>query len=114
MSDELYDELSDLFNRIGFGGRKGPEMRALLSYLFDEDEARTALSLSPFAPESPQKVAERMGEDPGIMAERLDQMADKGHCFLPLPILITSRDLQGAWIYKCLVVRVLLPGATAV
>jgi electron transport complex protein RnfB len=78
MSDELYDELSDLFNRIGFGGRKGPEMIALLSSLFNEDEARTALNLSPFAPESPQQVAERMGEDPETMARRLDEMADKG------------------------------------
>jgi len=78
MSDELYEQLSDLFNKIGFGGRKGPEMIALLKSLFAEDEARTALNLSPFAPEAPEKVAERMGEDPALMAERLDKMADKG------------------------------------
>jgi NAD-dependent dihydropyrimidine dehydrogenase PreA subunit len=78
MSDELYDQLSDLFNKIGYGGRKGPEMRALLKSLFNEDEARTALNLSPFAPEAPARVAERMGEDPDLMARRLDEMADKG------------------------------------
>jgi hypothetical protein len=78
MSDELYDQLSDLFNKIGFGGRKGPEMNALLQSLFNEDEAATALNLSPFAPEPPASVAERMGEDPDILAGRLDEMADKG------------------------------------
>nr|QIV52822.1 4Fe-4S ferredoxin [uncultured bacterium] len=78
MSDELYDQLSDLFNKIGFGGAKGPEMNALLQALFDEEEAKTALNLSPFAPEAPEKVAARMGEDPGVMAQRLDEMAAKG------------------------------------
>ena len=78
MSDELYEQLSDLFNRIGFGGRKGPDMIALLRSLFAEDEARTALNLSPFAPEAPVKVAERIGEDPDALAERLDDMANKG------------------------------------
>jgi len=78
MSDELYDQLSDLFNKIGFGGRKGPEMNALLKSLFNENEAATALNLSPFAPEPPANVAERMGEDPDILAKRLDEMADKG------------------------------------
>jgi len=78
MSDELYDQLSDLFNKIGYGGRKGPEMIALLKSLFNKEEARTALNLSPFAPEAPAKVAERMGEDLSVMAKRLDEMADKG------------------------------------
>lgn len=78
MPDELYDQLSDLFNRIGFGGRKGPEMEALLKSLFNEEEARTALNLSPFAPESPRKLAGRMGEDAEKMARLLDEMADKG------------------------------------
>lgn len=78
MSDKLYDQLSDLFNKIGYGGRKGPEMIALLKALFNEDEARTALNLSPFAPEPPAKIAQRMDEDPNALAERLNEMADKG------------------------------------
>jgi electron transport complex protein RnfB len=78
MSDELYDRLADLFNRIGFGSSKSPELEALLKSLYKEDEARVALNLSPFAPESPATVAERMGEDPERLARVLDEMADKG------------------------------------
>ena len=78
MSEELYDKLSDLFNSIGHGGRKGPEMVALLKALFTEDEAGTALHLSPFAPEPPSNVAERLGEDSHVLANRLNEMADKG------------------------------------
>ena len=78
MPDELYDQLSDLYNSIGYGGRKGPEMIALLKALFNEDEAGTALHLSPFAPEPPANVARRLGEGEDVIARRLDEMADKG------------------------------------
>jgi len=92
MSDELYDQLSDLFNKIGYGGRKGPEMIALLKALFNGDEAGIVLNLSPFAPEPPANVAERMNEDPDVMSERLDEMADKG--------LIYSSSRKGEKWYK--------------
>ena len=75
---ELYDKLADLFNQIGFGSRKSPELIALLKSLFNPEEAEIALNLSPFAPESPVDVAGRMGKDPDRIAGMLDQMADKG------------------------------------
>jgi len=78
MADELYDQLSDIFNQIGYGSRKSPELEALLKSLFNKEEARIALNLSPFAPEPPGKVAERIGENPDKIARLLDEMADKG------------------------------------
>jgi ferredoxin/DNA-binding MarR family transcriptional regulator len=78
MPDELYDKLSDLFNQIGYGSRKSPELEALLKSLFNEEEARIALNLSPLGPEPPWQVAERIGEDPDRVALLLDEMADKG------------------------------------
>ncbi|MBA3027243.1 MAG: 4Fe-4S dicluster domain-containing protein [Desulfobacteraceae bacterium] len=76
--NDLYDKLADLFNQIGFGSRKSPELINLLKSLFNEQEAQIALNLSPFAPEPPVKVAERLGKDPDGIAETLDCMADKG------------------------------------
>jgi len=78
MTDEMYEKLADIFIQIGFGGRKSQELNALLKYLFNEEEARIALNLSPFAPEPPKIVAKRMNEDPDHIARLLDQMADKG------------------------------------
>ncbi len=92
MSDELYDKLADLFNQIGYGSRKSPELDALLKALFNDEEARAALNLSPLSPESPAQVAERLGEDPDQMARLLDGMADKG--------LIYSSTRDGGKWYK--------------
>jgi len=78
MAGELYDRLADLFNQIGYGSRKSPELEALLKALFNEEEARAALDISPLAPEPPSSVAERMEEDPDKMARLLDEMAGKG------------------------------------
>lgn len=78
MSDELYDQLADLFNQIGYGSRKAPELKALLKELFNEEEARAALNTSPLSPESPATVAEKIGEDSEHTARLLDKMADKG------------------------------------
>jgi NAD-dependent dihydropyrimidine dehydrogenase PreA subunit/DNA-binding MarR family transcriptional regulator len=78
MADKLYDQLADLYNQIGYGSHKSPELEALLKALFNEEEARAALNLSPLAPESPSSVAEKLGEDPKHMGRLLDQMADKG------------------------------------
>jgi len=78
MAEQLYERLAELFNRIGYGSRYCPELEALLKSLFNEEEARLALSLSPLAPEPPAKVAERLGEDPDRIAAILDDMAGKG------------------------------------
>ncbi|MBW2062060.1 MAG: 4Fe-4S binding protein [Deltaproteobacteria bacterium] len=90
--ENLYENLAELFNRIGFGSRHCPELDALLRSLFTEEEARAALNLSPLAPEPPARVAERLGEDSGKMAALLDDMADKG--------LIYCSQRQGEKWYK--------------
>ena len=78
MTRKLYEDLADLFNKIGYGSRSCPELYTLLESLFSEAEARVALALSPFAPEPPGTVAERMGEDPDRITKMLDDMADRG------------------------------------
>jgi NAD-dependent dihydropyrimidine dehydrogenase PreA subunit len=78
MADELYDQLADIFNMIGFGSNKSPELEALLKSLFTVEEAEIAVNLSPVSPEPPEKVAERTGRDPLQVAILLDKMADKG------------------------------------
>jgi electron transport complex protein RnfB len=78
MADELYDRLADIFNMIGYGSRKSPELEALLKSLFNQEEARLAVNLSPMAPESPKTLAERIGENPDRVASVLNEMADKG------------------------------------
>jgi Na+-translocating ferredoxin:NAD+ oxidoreductase subunit B len=78
MEQDVYDRLADIFNMIGYGSHKSPEFTALLKALFNEKEARTAVNLSPMAPEHPAKVAQRLGEDPGAVAALLNEMADKG------------------------------------
>jgi len=78
MADELYDRLADIFNMIGYGSHKSPELEALLKSLFNQEEARLAVNLSPMAPEAPKTLAERIGEDPDRVAFVLNEMADKG------------------------------------
>jgi len=78
MTEQLYEQLGDLFNQIGFGSRSCPELYDLLRYLFTEDEARVTLKISPFAPEAPEQVAARLGDDPERISNLLDKMADKG------------------------------------
>ncbi|MBW1710472.1 MAG: 4Fe-4S binding protein, partial [Deltaproteobacteria bacterium] len=76
--EQLYEKLAELFNKIGYGSRYCPELEALLKSLFNEEEARLALNLSPLAPEPPATLAERLGEEPDRIAEILNDMADKG------------------------------------
>ncbi|MGA3084359.1 MAG: hypothetical protein ABSE95_06140 [Thermodesulfobacteriota bacterium] len=78
MADELYDRLADIFNMIGFGSRKSPELQALLKSLFNQEEATLAVNLSPMAPEAPGTLAERIGADSSRVAQVLNEMADKG------------------------------------
>jgi len=94
MADELYDRLGDIFNLIGYGSRRSPELEALLKSLFSEEEARLAVNLSPMAPEAPATLAGRLGLDPERTARMLDDMADKG--------LIYSSTRDGEKWYKLL------------
>ncbi|MCP4756108.1 MAG: 4Fe-4S dicluster domain-containing protein [Proteobacteria bacterium] len=84
MTQQLYVDLAEMYGRIGFGGRPCQELYALLEALFNEEEARLALNLSPFAPEPPEKLAERLDLDPQNTAATLDLMADKGLIYCSL------------------------------
>lgn len=94
MADELFDRLADIFNLIGYGSRRSPELEALLKSLFTREEAHLAVHLSPMAPEAPGKLADRLGLDPGRVAGMLDDMADRG--------LIYSSTRNGEKWYKLL------------
>ena len=78
MTQQLYIDLAEMYCQIGFGGRHCQELYDLLQSLFTEDEARLALNLSPFGPEAPENLAERLGDDPVKVADMLNEMADKG------------------------------------
>jgi len=92
MADELYDRLADIFNLIGYGSRRSPELESLLKSLFTEEEARLAVNLSALIPEPPDKLAGRLGLDAGHVAGMLNAMADKG--------LIYSSTRNGEKWYK--------------
>jgi NAD-dependent dihydropyrimidine dehydrogenase PreA subunit/DNA-binding MarR family transcriptional regulator len=92
MANELYDRLADIFNLIGYGSRRSPELESLLKALFTEEEARLAINLSAMIPESPDKLAGRLGLDAGHVGGMLDEMADKG--------LIYSSTRNGEKWYK--------------
>lgn len=94
MTENLYTDLAELYNRIGFGSTVSPELETLLRSLFTEEEATIALNLSPMAPEPPENVAEKTGRDTGEVAEILNSMADKG--------LIYSSSRGAAKWYKTL------------
>jgi ferredoxin/DNA-binding MarR family transcriptional regulator len=92
MSEDLYDKLADIFNLIGYGSRKSPELKTLLQSLFNEEEVLLAVNLSPMAPEPPARLAERIGQDPEKVSRLLDGMADKG-------LIYSSRRGEKNW-YK--------------
>jgi Na+-translocating ferredoxin:NAD+ oxidoreductase subunit B len=92
MADELYDRLADIFNLIGYGSKRSPELEALLKSLFSKEEAFLAVHLSPMAPEPPGALAKRLGKDPSEVAHTLNDMADKG--------LIYSSNRNGEKWYK--------------
>ncbi len=86
MTQQLYVDLAEMYCQIGFGGRPCQELYDLLEALFNEEEARMALNLSPFGPEAPEKLAERLKDDPVKVAETLDQMADKVAKIAQIPL----------------------------
>ena len=78
MAKGVYARLADILGHLSFGMFPGPELDALLTALFDEQEAETAVQVSPLIPEPPETVAERLGKPSDEVAARLDDMADKG------------------------------------
>jgi NAD-dependent dihydropyrimidine dehydrogenase PreA subunit len=77
-TEELYDRLGEFYNLIGFSGPPGPKLTRLLRALISEDEAHTALAMTPGIFQEASQVAESLGEDSAVVTERLETMTDKG------------------------------------
>lgn len=79
---DVYKQLQQRLDSIatGFPETKSGVELSLLEKLFTEDEAALFLDMSPML-ETPEAVAERLGQDAGEMAGRLESMAKKGLLF---------------------------------
>ena len=75
---DLYDRLGEMYNLIGFSGRRGPKLNRLLRAIINEDEARTALAMIPGVFQEASHVAESLGENADVVAKRLETMTNKG------------------------------------
>ncbi|MEW6444323.1 MAG: 4Fe-4S binding protein [bacterium] len=75
---DLYDRLGDLYRMIGMSGPKGDKLRNVLRAIYVEDEARTALAMTPGIFQDAAGVARALGEEVSCVAERLETMTNKG------------------------------------
>jgi len=77
-----YEKLRAFLDRfpLGFPRTESGVEIEILKRLFTEDEARTAVLLSPM-PEEVSLIAARCGRDEGELARKLEAMADKGLVF---------------------------------
>jgi electron transport complex protein RnfB len=79
MSEDVYRKLQQTLDRLPLGfppTESGVEIE-ILKNLFSEEEAETALLLSPL-PEEPGLIAERSGRDAGELETQLEEMSRKG------------------------------------
>ncbi|MEW6444020.1 MAG: 4Fe-4S binding protein [bacterium] len=82
MPDSAYARLQEFLDRFPLGFPRtdsGVEIR-ILEKLFTQEEARTAVLLSP-VPEEASQVAARAGVDPAQLAAKLESMSKKGLIF---------------------------------
>lgn len=82
MPDDVYARLREFLDRFPLGFPETPsgvEIR-ILKRLFTEDEAETAMLLTPL-PEEVESIAARHGLQPYELGERLEAMAGKGLVF---------------------------------
>ncbi len=75
---DLYDRLVDMYNTIGFGAMPTNHLKQLLKVLFNEDEARTVLAMTPGVFHNPLEIAQQLAEEPARVAQRLEAMTNKG------------------------------------
>jgi ferredoxin len=81
MADPLYEKVADAVNaRTGYPCRKGPELYAILAFLYTRPEAELAVKL-PMVPATAEKIAADMGEAPEHVRRLLEGMADKALAF---------------------------------
>lgn len=77
-AQDLYDGLVGLYNTIGFSAMPAQHLKRLLKAIIAEDEARTLLAMVPGVFLDASQVAENLGEEKGVVAERLESMTNKG------------------------------------
>jgi NAD-dependent dihydropyrimidine dehydrogenase PreA subunit len=79
MSEEIYRNLQEHLHQhpMGFPSTKNGAEIQLLKKLFEPDEAKIAIFLTP-KPETAEQIAAKIGEDSQAMFEKLDRMARKG------------------------------------
>jgi electron transport complex protein RnfB len=77
-AQDLYDRLVELYNTIGFGAMPAHHLRRLLEAIIDKDEARTLLAMPPGVFLDASQVAETLGEEKALVADRLETMTNKG------------------------------------
>jgi hypothetical protein len=79
MKDDVYVKLREYLNRLplGFPATPSGVELEILKKLFSEEEAETALLLSPL-PEEVDRIAARCGVDSGELDEKLENMSRKG------------------------------------
>ncbi len=77
-----YEKLRELMDQfpVGFPKSEARTEIKILKRLFSEEEVKIAILLSPF-PEEISQIASRTGDDEVILAEKLEQMANKGLVF---------------------------------
>lgn len=81
MADALYEKLADAVNaRTGYPCLKGPELYAILEFLYTPEEGELALKM-PMGAISATKLAEKVGATPEKMRDLLEGMANKALCF---------------------------------
>ncbi|MBW1710356.1 MAG: 4Fe-4S binding protein [Deltaproteobacteria bacterium] len=82
MSDQDYLKLREFLDQfpIGFPQTKSGVEIKILKRLFNEEEAKTVVSLSPF-PEDASTIAKRIGMTEKGAQEKLDALSDKGLIF---------------------------------
>jgi len=79
MAEDVYRKLQEHLHQhpMGYPATKSGVEISLLKKLFEEEEAKIALTLTP-KPETPEEIAFKLGYETKGMAEKLDGMARKG------------------------------------
>lgn len=81
MADSIYEKVTDAVNaRTGYPCLKGPELFAILEFLYTTEEAELAVKM-PMMPTTPERLARDIGNSPEKVERLLEGMADKALVF---------------------------------
>ena len=81
MADSIYEKVADAVNmRTGYPCMKGPELYAILKFLYTPEEAEFATKM-PLIPLSAEALAQEIGGSPDSVKRLVEGMADKALVF---------------------------------